>query len=152
MVNHALERSGVEARIDHRSHAERGLDEKPTIHEGVNARIIEKMGYVSDRCELNRQIRADNALMRQLKNTIQKLTAAVVMTLADLAHAMEKIRQNMIILRYHLTHIRKRRGEAREYISKAEPMYQRYSDYAHEIKDKKRSASHSKRSWRRCRC
>ena len=136
-VNHALERSGVEQRIDHRSHIERGLDEKPTIHEGVNARIMEKMGYASDRCELNRQIRADNALMRQLKETIAKLTAAVVMTLADLARAMEHLRRNMIILRYHLTHIRKRRGEARDFLSKAEPMYQRYSDYAKEIKAKK---------------
>lgn len=137
VVNRALERSGVEQRIDHRSHAERGLDEKPTIHEGVNARIIEKMGYVSDRCELNRQIRADNALMRQLKNTIQKLTAAVVTTLADIARALEQVRRSMIILRYHLTHIRKRRGEARDFLSKAEPMYQRYSDYAREIKAKK---------------
>lgn len=137
VVNRALERSGVEQRIDHRSHAERGLDEKPTIHEGVNARIIEKMGYVSDRCELNRQIRADNALMRQLKNTIQKLTAAVVMTLADIARMMEQVRRNMIILRYHLTHIRKRRGEARDFLSKAEPMYQRYSDFAREIEEKK---------------
>ncbi|WP_343277377.1 MobQ family relaxase, partial [Ligaoa zhengdingensis] len=32
-VNAFLERSGREERIDHRSHAERGLDEQPTIHE-----------------------------------------------------------------------------------------------------------------------
>ena len=137
VVNRALERSGVEQRIDHRSHAERGLDEKPTIHEGVNARIMEKMGYVSDRCELNRQIRADNALMKQLKEIIAKLTAAVVTTLADMARAMEHLRRNMIILRYHLTHIRKRRGEAQDFLSKAEPMYQRYSDFTKEIKAKK---------------
>ena len=30
VVNRALEREGVEDRIDHRSHAERGIDEKPT--------------------------------------------------------------------------------------------------------------------------
>ena len=136
VVNRALERSGVEQRVDHRSHAERGLDEKPTIHEGVNARIMEKMGYVSDRCELNRQIRADNALMRQLKNTIQKLTAAVVMTLADLARAMEHLRRNMIILRYHLTYLRKRRGRSVEYLSKAEPMYRDYGELVRQIQEK----------------
>lgn len=32
----------IDARIDHRSHAARGLDEQPTIHEGVTARALEK--------------------------------------------------------------------------------------------------------------
>ena len=137
VVNRALERKGVEERIDHRSHAERGLEEKPTVHEGVNARIMEKMGFVSDRCELNRQIRADNALMRQLKDTIKKLTDALVTTLADMARAMEQVRQNMIILRYHLTHLRKRRGRAMEYLSKAEPMYRDYGELVRQIKEKK---------------
>ena len=48
----------------HRSNADRGLDEQPAIHEGVTARALEKKGIVSDRCEINRQIRADNALLR----------------------------------------------------------------------------------------
>ena len=41
-TNAHLERAGADARIDHRSHAERGLDEQPTIHEGVIARALEK--------------------------------------------------------------------------------------------------------------
>ena len=36
----------------------------PTVHEGVVARAMEKKGIISDRCELNRQIKADNALLR----------------------------------------------------------------------------------------
>lgn len=71
-----LERAGTDARIDHRSHAERGLDEQPTIHEGVTARALEKKGIISDRCELNRQIKADNALLRELKTQIRKLMDA----------------------------------------------------------------------------
>ena len=58
-------------------------------------------------------------------------------TLADMARTMEHLRRNMIILRYHLSHIRRRRGEARDFLSKAEPMYQRYSDCAREIEEKK---------------
>ena len=57
-VNRCLERSGHKERVDHRSHAERGLDEQATIHEGVVARVLEQKGIISDRCELNRQIRA----------------------------------------------------------------------------------------------
>ena len=41
VVNRHLERTGHEERIDHRSHAERGLLERPTIHEGVVARAMD---------------------------------------------------------------------------------------------------------------
>ena len=51
-VNRSLEQNEIAERIDHRSHAERGLTEQPTIHEGVIARALEKKGIVSDRCEL----------------------------------------------------------------------------------------------------
>lgn len=47
----------------------RELTEQPTIHEGYHARKPESMGIVSDRCELKRQIRADNKLLRELKKT-----------------------------------------------------------------------------------
>jgi len=108
-VNHALERKGVEAHVDHRSHAERGIDEKPTVHEGASARRMEQMGFVADRCELNREIRADNALIRELKALIAKLMKAVKMTLAEIAHAMEQARQDIIVLTYGLFHNRKGR-------------------------------------------
>lgn len=42
---------------------------QPTVHEGYHARKLESMGIVSDRCELNRQIREDNKLLRELKKT-----------------------------------------------------------------------------------
>lgn len=67
VTNRYLERYGHEERIDHRSHADRGLTEQPTIHEGVAARALEKKGIVSDRCEINRQIKADNAMLRELR-------------------------------------------------------------------------------------
>ncbi len=74
--NRHLEFAASEARIDHRSNAERGIDEQPTVHEGVDVRMIEKRGGTSALCELNRQIRADNALLRALKKQVQKLVDA----------------------------------------------------------------------------
>ena len=106
-VNRALERSGVESRVDHRSHAGRGIDEKPTIDEGYKARKLERVGAVSARCELNHQIRADNKLIRELKALIAKLMQTVRMTLADIAHAMEQARQDIIVLTYGIFHNRK---------------------------------------------
>ena len=67
------------------------------------------MGFVADRCELNREIRADNALIRELKALIAKLMKAVKMTLAEIAHAMEQARQDIIVLTYGLFHNRKGR-------------------------------------------
>ena len=40
--NRYLERAGREERIDHRSNAARGIDEIPTIHEGVAAQALER--------------------------------------------------------------------------------------------------------------
>ncbi len=99
-TNRSLERNGHDDRIDHRSHAERGLDEKPTIHEGVSARKMEAAGYISERCKINRQIKADNALIRRLKATVQKLKSAIETTIPAIANAMETVRQNLIIFNY----------------------------------------------------
>ena len=73
VTNLYLERAGRVERIDHRSNAARGLDELPTIHEGVTARALEQKGIIADRCEINRQIKANNALLRALKAAARKL-------------------------------------------------------------------------------
>lgn len=88
--------------IGHRSHADRGIDEQPTIHEGYVARTIEQKGFVADRCAINRQIKADNALLRELKATMRKISQSVKNTLPALAEAMETLREKIIVLRYHL--------------------------------------------------
>ena len=59
-VNRELEGCELDERIDHRSHKDRNLLEQPTIHEGVIAIAMERKGYISERCEINRQIRKRN--------------------------------------------------------------------------------------------
>ena len=126
----------IDARIDHRSHAARGLDEQPTIHEGVTARALEKKGIISDRCELNRQIKADNALLRELKSAVRKLMEAVKNTIPAVAEAMEKLRENMIIFRYQLNHIAKGKRSMRKYIKSVSPELERYTGLVQQLKDK----------------
>ena len=99
-VNRQLELVGAEERIDHRSHAERGIDERPTIHEGVTARTMEANGIISDRCELNRQIRAENKVLRELKVTIAKLMDSIKNGVSQIAAALEAIRERLIIADY----------------------------------------------------
>ena len=98
--NKYLELAKSENRIDHRSHKARGIDEQPTIYEGISARIIEKKGGVSERCELNRQIKEDNRILREIKKRIKKLTEAVKHTLPAVAETLEKLRSTMIHCRY----------------------------------------------------
>ena len=135
-VNRALEHSCIEERIDHRSHAERGFDEQPTVHEGVEARAMEQKGFVSDRCELNRQIKADNALLRELKATVKKFMQAVQNTIPSIAAALENLRKNMILLRYMLMHKGQRRQKITEYLSAFKPEYERFCTLTAQIKEK----------------
>ena len=135
-ANRYLKRYGHEERIDHRSHAERGLDERPTIHEGVVARALERQGIISDRCEINRQIKADNALLRELKAAVRKLAQAVKKTIPALAEAMERLRGNMIIFRYQLRHIGMGKHRMNEHIQAAIPKLERYMGLVRQIKEK----------------
>jgi myosin heavy subunit len=125
-VNHCLEQAGRAERIDHRSHAQRGLDEQPTVHEGVEAHALERRGIRSERCELNRQIKADNKLLRELKAAVAKITKAMQNTVPVIANALESIRQNMIVLRYGVLHYQYRRSDAENYLNQAKPAYSSY--------------------------
>lgn len=66
-VNKHLEPS---QQIDSRSNADRGIDDKPTIHEGYAARAIEAQGGISERCQVNREIRAENLHRQELRAEI----------------------------------------------------------------------------------
>lgn len=130
--NKYLSLADVEETVDHRSHADRGLDEQPTVHEGVTARILEKKGFVSERCELNRQIKLDNSLLRKLKETVKKLMQAVRNTIPAIAEAMENIRQKVTISCYQLNVIRFGQKKYTEYLAKTNSEIEKYK----EIEDK----------------
>ena len=136
VTNLHLERAGQEERIDQRSHVERGLDEQPTIHEGVTARALEKKGIVSDRCELNRQIKADNALLQELKATVKKLMQAVKVAVPALAEAMEFLRANMIVFRYQIRYAGLGKHKLSERLNVLKPTLERYTLLVQQIKNK----------------
>lgn len=102
IINEEQERHGIADRVDCRSHAARGLTEQPTVHEGYHARKLKSMGIVSDRCELNRQIKADNKLLREMKKQVQKLMKAVKENIPAIASVLETLRDHMVLLQYQL--------------------------------------------------
>ena len=137
-VNLCLAQKGLEERIDHRSFADQGKDEQPTIHEGVAARALEKKGIVSDRCELNRQIKRDNALLRQTKAEVQKMVKAVQDSITALAQAMERLRANMIVFAYQVLHTEKRIKTLNLDINTNTPHIQKYDALTSQIREKQK--------------
>ncbi|MCI5956152.1 MAG: MobA/MobL family protein, partial [Clostridiales bacterium] len=136
VTNRYLQQYGHGVRIDHRSHAERGLTEQPTIHEGVIARALEKKGVISDRCEINRQIKADNALLRELKAQMKKLVQAVKNTVPSIAEAMERLRSNMMIFKYQLRYIGAGKLNMGKRVKAVKPELERYAGLVQQIKEK----------------
>ena len=85
LANRHLERHGHEARIDHRSHAARGVDQEPTVHVGYAGQEIAARGAQSDRMDTLQAILARNEIRVEIK--------AIDGELADLARADELARQ-----------------------------------------------------------
>ena len=97
---------------------------------------VERKGIISDRCEINRQIKADNALLRELKAAVKKLGQAVKNTIPVIAEAMEKLLANMIVFHYQLRHIGLGKQRMKEYIHAVQPKLVRYTELVQEIRGK----------------
>ena len=72
-VNRAQAAIGLSDRIDHRSYKRQGIDKIPSVHLGVAAFQMEKRGIKTRKGDLNRQIAADNKLLKEIKARITRL-------------------------------------------------------------------------------
>lgn len=136
-VNRALEEKQQSARVTHLSHAALGLDEQPTVHEGSQARSLELQGIKADLCELNRQIRADNKLLRELKAQLAKLSKVVENTVEHIAETLERLRSSLIMLQYRLLVNRKRADTWKRQVNYYRPILQDYHAVTQQLTDKK---------------
>ena len=127
-----------DAHIDHRSNAARGIDEQPTIHEGYVAQAMERRGLIADRCEINRQIKADNALLRELKAAFAKISQAVKNTVPTLAEAMESLREKVIVISYHILHTKIGKRNITNYVKELKANFERYKGIVKQISVKKK--------------
>lgn len=135
MANRHLERAGHKERIDHRSHAGHDLLERLAVHEGVVTRAMEKKGIISGRCELNRQIKAGNALLRELRGQVKKLAQTVKNTLPSLAEAMENLRKKLLLC-YQLGYLPKGKERLNTSLNTLRPALRHYNQLAKSIRDK----------------
>ena len=96
---------------------------------------MEAAGIASDRCELNRRIKADNLLLRTLKAQVKKLVAVVKNTVVGIARALETVRKNLLIFRYHILHSGADRKRIADTPDVLRPDMARYEELAAQIKD-----------------
>ena len=73
MCNSKFEKKSLSCRIDHRSYERQGIEQVPTVHEGVAVRQMEAKGIVTDKGEHNRWIRSATAMLRTLGERIKTL-------------------------------------------------------------------------------
>lgn len=66
-ANKALEKEGIQERISHLSHEDRGLEQLPTVHLGHVAHEMEKRGVESERGNINRDRQEYNRLVVDLQ-------------------------------------------------------------------------------------
>lgn len=77
LANRALERAGIDARIDHRSYADQGIDLTPTRHVGTDAVAMERRGLESERVDIHNADRQEQArqIAERPELILDKITA-----------------------------------------------------------------------------
>ena len=135
-TNRILAQNNINASIDHRSFAAQGITEQPTIHEGYIAQDMEKKGIIAERCEINRQIRADNRILRELKAQVKKLAQAVEKSIPVIAETLEAIRNHMIFTQYHLLHNEMQKEVIHDWMQHFRPILNQYDTIKKKLKAK----------------
>lgn len=80
---------GLSCRIDNRSYVRQGVEQLPTVHEGPAVRQMERRGERTDKGDLNRWIKATNALIREAKKKIATLLSALATLKASFTQPKE---------------------------------------------------------------
>lgn len=82
---------------------------------------------IADRCEIDRQIRADNKMLRELKAKVAKLAEAVEKSVPIIAETLEAIRNYMIFTQYHLLHNEMQKEVIHDWMNHFNPIFNAYA-------------------------
>ncbi|MDK7802042.1 MULTISPECIES: MobQ family relaxase [Aerococcus] len=75
LCNEYLAKNKIEKRVDHRSFKRRGIKQIPTIHLGASASAMERKGIRTEKGDINREIKKQNELLKNIGNEIKKITS-----------------------------------------------------------------------------
>ena len=68
-----MEENSIQEKVDHRSYQRQGIEQIPTIHLGVSATQMEKKGIATDRGNINREIKHQNKILKEISRRIKAL-------------------------------------------------------------------------------
>ena len=91
---------------------------------------------IADRCEINRQIRADNKMLRELKAQVKKFAQAVEKSIPVIAETLEAIRNHMIFTQYHLLHNEMQKEVIHDWMQHFRPILNQYDTIKKKLKAK----------------
>ena len=77
LCNQKFEEKKLDCRIDHRSYERQGIDQVPTVHEGVTVRAMEAKGIRTDKGDMNRWVRRINNMRKNIAAMLSELFAAI---------------------------------------------------------------------------
>ena len=75
LCNEYLAKNNIEKRVDHRSFKRQGIKQIPTIHLGASASAMERKGISTEKGDINREIKKQNELLKNIGNEIKKITS-----------------------------------------------------------------------------
>lgn len=73
ITNKYLEENSIQEKINHRSYQRQGIEKIPTIHLGISASQMEKNGIATDRGNINREIKHQNKILKEISRRIKAL-------------------------------------------------------------------------------
>ena len=73
ITNKYLKENNIQEKVDHRSFQRQGIEQIPTIHLGVSVTQMEKKGIYTDRGNINREIKYQNKILKEITRRIKAL-------------------------------------------------------------------------------
>ena len=73
ITNKYLEENSIHDKVDYRSYQRQDIEQIPTIHLGVSVSQMEKKGIAIDRGNVNREIKHQNMILREIARRIKAL-------------------------------------------------------------------------------
>jgi hypothetical protein len=155
--NAALERHGIDARVDHRSYARQGIDKVPGVHLGPVAAQLERKGIRTDRGDINRAVEVTNSKLSQQRARIKKAKDWLYSVPLQNAPSMVDMMTHVADGRNLMSHAKRikniktmakvlmfmqdngiHENDFDKFIAKVEQMYERHYEIANAIKEKSR--------------
>ena len=96
-ANRALQEAGLSLRLDHRSHADRGLLLKPTVHVGPRGMYLAEMGILSEKLQRNLRFQEFNATLMKQQAAHIEFQAKVALRRRTLEAQEDALRQSLFI-------------------------------------------------------